>query len=78
MKQKLFSVIIPTYNRVALITTTLDSVKTQSYRPIEIIVVDDGSTDDTVTVLKEWIIHHEQEDFVIKYLRQDNAGVSVA
>jgi glycosyltransferase involved in cell wall biosynthesis len=44
----LVSVVIPTYNRAATITRALDSVIRQSHRPLEIIVVDDGSTDDTL------------------------------
>lgn len=44
------SVIIPTYNRVQVLMNAIDSVKNQSYKNIEIVVVDDGSTDDTRTV----------------------------
>lgn len=45
--QKHVSVVIPTYNRRELILHTLKNVRDQIYRPIEIIVVDDGSFDDT-------------------------------
>src|ERR1700728_3850120 len=44
----LVSVVIPTYNRAATIGRTLDSVVRQTHRPLEIIVVDDGSSDDTL------------------------------
>ena len=43
----LVTVIIPTYAVRDYIAATLDSVKTQTYRPLEIIVADDGSPDDT-------------------------------
>jgi glycosyltransferase involved in cell wall biosynthesis len=44
----LVSVVVPTFNSGAWIDETLDSVRAQSYRPIEVIVVDNGSTDDTL------------------------------
>jgi len=48
----LFSIVIPTYNRVALIPQTLESVRRQTYTDFELIVVDDGSTDGTTERLK--------------------------
>jgi hypothetical protein len=67
----LVSVIIPTYNRASLLARAVNSVLAQTYRPIEIIVVDDGSTDDTGAVLEEY------GDQIIA-IRQDNQGRSVA
>ena len=49
--QPLVSVIIPTYNRVAMLREAVASVVRQSYAPLEMIVVDDGSTDATASVL---------------------------
>lgn len=49
----LVSVVIPTYNELSQIGICLDSLKHQTYKPIEIIVVDDGSTDGTVKLLKK-------------------------
>lgn len=48
------SVIIPTYNRAALIPKAIDSVLQQTFTDFEIIVVDDGSTDDTAAVVKAY------------------------
>jgi glycosyltransferase involved in cell wall biosynthesis len=49
----LVTVIIPTYNRAQLVLRAIDSVAAQTYAPIEIVVVDDGSTDDTMSLLAE-------------------------
>jgi len=64
------SVVIPTYNRYKLLKRAITSVKNQTYKSFEIIVVDDGSSDNTKYI---------QEDFEdIKYIYQTNKGVSSA
>jgi len=67
----LVSVIVPSYNYLRFIDKCLESVLTQDYPNIEIIVVDDGSTDGSLEHLKEL-------DAPIKVLQQRNQGVSVA
>lgn len=67
----LFSVIIPTYNRVSYLRQTLESVWRQTFTDYEIIVVDDGSTDETVTWLSEVASK-------IKLITQENSGPGVA
>lgn len=54
MKTPVVSVIIPTYNNAALLPETLDGVKRQTIEDVEIIVVDDGSTDQTAQVVKKY------------------------
>lgn len=71
---ELISVVVPTYNRADLIVDALDSVYVQNYRPIELIVVDDGSTDDTVSVIKKWATTHTDPNFKTRTVRQANAG----
>ena len=66
-----FSVIIPTYNRKQFSSEAIQSVLEQSYTNYEVIVVDDGSTDDTATLFKNI-------DQRVRYIKQKNAGVSVA
>lgn len=67
----LVSVIIPTYNRVRLLPAALESVLGQTYSPIEVIVVDDGSSDETPELLRSYGDR-------IRVLRQANAGPSTA
>jgi glycosyltransferase involved in cell wall biosynthesis len=66
-----FSVIIPVYNGAATIARAIESVLAQTYAAMELIVVDDGSTDDTARVVAEFA-------GCVTYLYQPNAGVSVA
>jgi glycosyltransferase involved in cell wall biosynthesis len=67
-----FSVVIPLYNRAAMIALTIESVLTQDFADFEIIVVDDGSKDDPEPVIAAF------EDVRIRYIRQDNAGGGAA
>ena len=70
----LVSTIIPVFNRPVLVKQAIESVFAQTYRPIEIIVIDDGSTDCTLSVLSELAEQHVE----LKILSQLNAGPGVA
>lgn len=76
-KKGLVSVIIPLYNRAHLIKETIDSVINQSYRPIECIIVDDGSTDQSRLVVEEYISKYSG-DVSFKYYYQNNKGAQAA
>lgn len=76
--QGLFSVIMATYNRADLITASLDSVWKQHYRPIEMIIVDDGSFDLTRDVVCKWIKTHSGDGFAVNSMRRENGGQSAA
>jgi len=78
-KPDLVSVIMPAYNRADLIKEALDSVRAQCYRPIELIIIDDGSTDNTHKVIKDWRQRYgADDDFHLQYYRQKNAGAPAA
>ena len=71
MGQPTVTVVIPTYNRKGLLPRALTSVARQTRPPDEVIVVDDGSTDDT-----EGLVRREFPD--VRYLQQENRGVAAA
>jgi len=52
--QPLFSIIIPSFNQGHFIAQTIDSILNQSYKNVEILVIDGGSTDNTLDVLKSY------------------------
>ena len=67
------SVVIPTYNRAELLADAIGSVQRQTFEDWELLVVDDGSTDDTRTVMDGFLA-----DKRIRYVRQENRGQSAA
>ena len=70
-----FSVIIPLYNKGPYLSKALASVMAQSFRDFELIVVDDGSTDDSFQVAQSVL---KNADVKHQLIRQENAGVSTA
>ena len=75
MNKPLFTVFTPTFNRVHTLPRVYESLKAQTYRSFEWIIVDDGSTDNTYEVVKKW---KQEADFPISYFRQHNRGKHVA
>jgi len=72
------SVVIPTYNRAKLVINAIESVLAQKYAVDEIIVVDDGSTDDTPLMLERVREANPRMAKVLRYFHQANRGQSVA
>lgn len=72
--EPLITVIIPMYNAEAYISKCLESLITQTYRKIEILVVDDGSVDGSYNICKSY----EREDNRLRVIHQENKGVSFA
>lgn len=69
--ENLVSTIIPVFNRPRMLQAAVESVLAQTFRPIEVIIADDGSTDRTPDVAAELVRAHEG---VVFYTRHDNAG----
>lgn len=69
------SVIIPCYNCAALVTETLDSLANQTFRDFEVVCVNDGSTDETLSVLEQW---KAQNAVQMQIISKPNGGVSSA
>ncbi len=70
----LVSVIVPLYNASAYIVEALESVLASTYRPLEVVVMNDGSTDDSLSVAQAFAKEHKE----VRVLSQANAGVSAA
>jgi len=68
------SVIIPIYNRGKYVAEAIESILDQTYQDFELILVNDGSTDNSAQICQEYV----EKDARITYLEQENAGVSVA
>jgi glycosyltransferase involved in cell wall biosynthesis len=71
-KSPLISIIIPTFNDKDVVCDAIDSSLTQTYNPVEVIVIDDGSSDGTGTQLKD------RYGSRIRYIYQDNRGLAGA
>jgi len=72
MKQDLISIIIPAYNAKQFLKSTVESVLNQSYKNIEVIVVDDGSTDETMNLFPDF------EKRGVRCFAQKNSGACTA
>lgn len=70
----LISVIVPVYNGAEYIKRCIDSITNQTYRNLEIIIVNDGSTDNTLDICRNL----QYDDYRIKIINQENKGVSNA
>ncbi len=70
--ERFYSVIVPLYNKGAYVHKTLESLLAQSYQHFEVVLVDDGSTDDSAEVVRSF------QDDRIRLIQQENQGVSAA
>lgn len=74
----LVSVIIPIFNRAHTISATLNSLRDQTYRPIEILVIDDGSSDQSVDIVRVWAERHANNELILKLHCINHLGAAAA
>lgn len=72
MNRPLISIIIPVYNAESYIRRCIESVLSQTYKEIQVILINDGSTDNTLSILEEY----SRSDSRIQLINKDNSGVS--
>ena len=72
------TIVVPVKNRATLVLRTLASIKAQTWRPIRVIVVDNGSTDGTPTSVRNWIEKNSSEDFDVRLIVEPRPGAAVA
>ncbi len=73
-KNELISIIIPVYNTEDYLDKCLKSIINQTYKNIEIIIIDDGSNDNSKKIIDQYM----DKDYRIKYYYQNNSGVAIA
>ena len=87
MKKTRFSVIMPLYNKAPFVRKALQSIASQTYRDFELIIIDDGSTDNSAAICEEFFqtFNHSlahsinvNRSFVHSFIRQTNSGVAAA
>lgn len=75
---EILTIVIPVYNRADIVGRTLDSVAAQTYRPLRLIIVDNNSTDASLSVVSEWADAHRTDDFSIEVLSEPRKGAALA
>ena len=72
------SVVVPVFNRAKVVERTLDSIAAQTLRPLDLILVDTASTDDSQAVLRTWAARNESEGLRIRILHEKRQGAAAA
>jgi glycosyltransferase involved in cell wall biosynthesis len=76
MGSPLVSIIVPLYNHARYITATLESFANEGHRNLEVIIIDDGSKDESFTVAQTWLTQHPHAFTNVILERQENAGIT--
>lgn len=76
IENPLVSVVIVTYNSAKFVLDTLESVKKQTWKNLELIISDDGSTDDTITICSKWLVQNKDRFYNTVHLTvTQNTGI---
>ena len=78
MVKDLVSIITPCYNGEKVISRLMESVLNQTYKKIEFVLVDDGSTDNTASIVKGYESKFTEQGMIFKYVHQENRGLGGA
>jgi glycosyltransferase involved in cell wall biosynthesis len=77
-ENRLFSIIVPVFNRQNKLNHTLSSLAAQSYRPLEIVLVDNASTDDSLSICMYFKEKHQGSDLSVQVLSEPKPGANAA
>lgn len=75
MAKPSISIVIPAYNRANTLVRNFESIALQTLQPLEVVLVDDGSTDDTKALVERW---QAKKLFTLHYIYQENQGKHIA
>ncbi len=76
MKQ--LTIVVPVYNRASQVVETLDSIAASTCHDFELKIVDNASSDDSLTVCQQWARAHSEDGFPIEILSESRKGASIA
>ena len=76
MDNPFFSIVIPTYNRAHLLEATLNSILNQTFTDFEVLIIDDGSTDGTQTLVNNFITKHALKQWFYFYKKNEERGAA--
>lgn len=78
MNAALLTIVVPVFNREHLVERTLDSIKAQTYRPLQLIIVDNDSTDSTLSTVLQWCSQNSSDDFCVTVAVETRPGAPAA
>ena len=78
MNEAQLTIVVPVFNRAAIVERTLDSIAAQTLRPLSLIIVDNNSTDGTADVVERWAVSHRSSCFQVTLLNESIPGATAA